>query len=126
MKKEKILIVEDEAFLLDMYKIKFKQEGFEVISAVDGNEAIKTAKTEEPDIVLLDILIPEIDGFEVLKELKEDPATKSIPVLIFSNFSQKEEIEKGLSLGAVDFFVKTNYTPAQVLEKIKDILINKK
>ena len=123
MTKDKILIVEDEPFLLDMYKMKFKQGGFEVISAVDGEEAIRISRREKPNIILLDIMMPKIDGFEVLENLKKSPLTKSIPVLIFSNFSQKEQKEKGIALGAADYFVKTNYTPAQVLEKVKNILI---
>ncbi len=123
MKKDKILIVEDEPFLLDMYKMKFKQGGFEVISAADGEEAIRISRREKPDIILLDIMMPKIDGFEVLENLKKNSLTKSIPVLIFSNFSQKEQKEKGIALGAADYFVKTNYTPAQVLEKVKNILI---
>lgn len=123
MKKDKILIVEDEPFLLDMYKMKFKQGGFEVISAIDGEEAIRAGRREEPNIILLDIMMPKIDGFEVLENLKKNSLTKSIPVLIFSNFSQKEQKEKGIALGAADYFVKTNYTPAQVLEKVKNILI---
>ena len=125
MTKDKILIVEDEPFLLDMYKMKFKQDGFEVISAVDGEEAIKISRSEKPNIILLDIMMPKINGFEVLENLKKNPITKLIPVLIFSNFSQKEEIKKGIALGAVDYFLKTNYTPAQVLEKVKNILITK-
>ena len=123
MTKDKILIVEDEPFLLNMYKMKFKQGGFEVVSAIDGEEAIRTSRREKPDIILLDIMMPKIDGFEVLKNLKKNPLTKSISVLIFSNFSQKEQKEKGIALGAVDYFVKTNYTPNQVLEKVKNILI---
>ena len=123
MTKDKILIVEDEPFLLDMYKMKFKQGGFEVIVATDGEEAIRIGRRENPDIILLDIMMPKIDGFEVLENLKKNPLTKSIPVLIFSNFSQKEQKEKGIALGAADYFVKTNYTPAQVLEKVKNILI---
>ena len=126
MTKDKILIVEDENFLLDMYKMKFEQGGFEVITAVDGEEAIRTSKREKPDIILLDIMMPKINGFGVLENLKASPITKSIPVLIFSNFSQKEKIKKGIALGAVDYFLKTNYTPTQVLEKVKDILITKK
>jgi DNA-binding response OmpR family regulator len=125
MTKDKILIVEDEPFLLDMYKMKFKQGGFEVISATDGEEAIKISRREKPDIILLDIMMPKIDGFEVLENLKKNSLTKSIPVLIFSNFSQKEQKEKGIALGAADYFVKTNYTPAQVLEKVESVLIEK-
>jgi two-component system alkaline phosphatase synthesis response regulator PhoP len=105
--------------------MKFKQGGFEVISATDGEEAIKISRREKPDIILLDIMMPKIDGFEVLENLKKNSLTKSIPVLIFSNFSQKEQKEKGIALGAADYFVKTNYTPAQVLEKVESVLIEK-
>jgi len=122
MKKNKIFIVEDEPFLSDMYKFKFEQENFEVTSASDGEEALRIIRRQKPDIILLDIVMPKLNGFEMLEELKKSPITKSIPVLIFSNLSQKEEIKKGMALGAEDFFIKSNYTPNQVLEKVRNIL----
>lgn len=121
-KKMKILIVEDESFLLDLYQIKLEQAGFEVVKAGNGNEGVSLARLEQPDLILLDILMPEIDGYEMLAKIKSDPKTKKIPVIIFSNLSQKEEIEKGLKLGASDYIIKTSITPAQLEEKVKEFL----
>ncbi len=121
-RKIKILIVEDEQFLLDLYDLKLNKAGFEVIKALNGTQGISLAKIELPDLILLDILMPEIDGYEMLKNLKENPKTKKIPVIIFSNLSQKNEIEKGLKLGAKDFIIKTNVTPAEIVDKVKNYL----
>jgi DNA-binding response OmpR family regulator len=121
-KKMKILVVEDESFLLDLYQIKLEQAGFEVVKAGNGNEGVSLARLEQPGLILLDILMPEIDGYEMLAKIKSDPKTKKIPVIIFSNLSQKEEIEKGLKLGASDYIIKTSITPAQLEEKVKEFL----
>lgn len=121
-KKMKILVVEDESFLLDLYQIKLEQAGFEVVKAGNGNEGVSLARLEQPGLILLDILMPEIDGYEMLAKIKSDPKTKKIPVIIFSNLSQKEEIEKGLKLGASDYIIKTSITPSQLEQKVKEFL----
>lgn len=121
-KKLKILVVEDESFLLDLYQIKLEQAGFEVVKAGNGNEGVSLARLEQPGLILLDILMPQIDGYEMLAKIKSDPKTKNIPVIIFSNLSQKEEIEKGLKLGASDFIIKTSVTPAQLEQRVKEFL----
>ena len=118
----KILVVEDESFLLDLYQIKLEQAGFEVMKAGNGNEGVSLARLEQPGLILLDILMPEIDGYEMLAKIKSDPKTKKIPVIIFSNLSQKEEIEKGLKLGASDYIIKTSITPSQLEQKVKEFL----
>lgn len=118
-KQFKILIVEDEPFLLELYDAKLTQEGFDAVKAADGQAGLSLAQLELPDLILLDILMPKIDGYEMLKRLKEDKRTKKIPVVIFSNLSQREEIEKGLKLGAKDFIIKSSVTPTELVDKIK-------
>ncbi len=121
-KKIKILVVEDESFLLELYEMKLEQAGYEVIKASNGEEGISLAQLELPRLILLDILMPKVDGYEMLKELKSSNKTKNIPVIIFSNLSQKEEIEKGLKLGAKDFIIKTSITPTELEAKVKEYL----
>jgi DNA-binding response OmpR family regulator len=119
---KKILIIEDDKFLRELISMKLRKEGYTIVEAVDGEEGEKKIKEEKPDLVLLDLILPGIDGFEVLSRIKEDPTVSSIPVIILSNLGQKEEIEKGLKLGAIDFLVKAHFTPGEIIEKIKNIL----
>jgi DNA-binding response OmpR family regulator len=118
----KILIVEDDRFLRELIARKLRNEGYEVLEAVDGEEGLKRIKEEKPDLVLLDLILPGIDGFEVLAKAKEDPDTAQIPVIILSNLGQREEVEKGLKLGAIDYLIKAHFTPGEIIEKIKNIL----
>ncbi len=119
---KKILIVEDDKFLRELITKKLKDEGYETVGAADGEEGVEKVKKESPDIVLLDLILPGIDGFEVLSKIKEDPALSSIPVVILSNLGQREEVEKGLKLGAVDYMIKAHFTPGEITEKVKLIL----
>lgn len=121
-KKTKVLIIEDEEMLVNMYISKFTKEGYQAEKASNGRIGLEQAKTIKPDIILLDIMMPEMDGFMVLKDLKADSTTKSIPVIMLTNLGQEEDIEKGNKLGATDYLVKANLTPAQVVEKVKEIL----
>ncbi len=116
----KILVVEDDKFLREMITRKLDKEGYEVVEAVDGEKGEEKIKAEKPDMVLLDLILPGIDGFEVLERIKKDPSTSDIPVIILSNLGQKAEIEKGLKLGALDFLIKAHFTPAEIIEKIKE------
>ncbi|MCD6271074.1 response regulator [bacterium] len=118
----KILIIEDDKFLRELIARKLLKEGYEIVEAIDGEEGLKKVKEETPDLILLDLILPGIDGFEVLAKVKDDPKTSLIPVLILSNLGQKDEIEKGLKLGAVDFLVKAHFTPEEIVEKIKTVL----
>jgi len=118
----KILLIEDDPFLLSMYSTKFELEEFKVICADDGEEGLKLARSSAPTIILLDILMPKMDGFEVLKELKKDKLTRHIPVILLTNLNQKDEIEKGLALGADDYLIKAHFMPSEVVEKIKKII----
>ncbi|MCD6429171.1 response regulator [bacterium] len=119
---QKILIIEDDKFLRELIAKKLIKEGYEVDEAIDGEEGVKKVKEILPDVVLLDLILPGIDGFEVLKTIKEDDKTSTIPVVILSNLGQKDEVEKGLSLGAVDFLIKAHFTPEEIVEKIKSVL----
>ena len=120
--KIKILLIEDDPFLLSMYATKFESENFEVITAEDGEKGLEIANNIIPDIILLDILLPKINGFEVLKELKRDKKTNKIPVILLTNLSQRDEIEQGLSNGAADYLIKAHFIPSEVVEKIKKVL----
>lgn len=117
-----VLVVEDDKFLRDLIVQKLKREQFAVHEAVTGSEALRVAKETMPKIVLLDLILPGLDGFEVLKRLKEDSATAQIPVIILSNLGQREDVERGLRLGAVDFMIKAHFTPGEIVEKIKEIM----
>lgn len=121
-KKVKILLVEDDSFLLGMYATKFELDGFKVIMAEDGEKAVRVALKELPDIILLDIVLPKLSGFEVLKQLKQESATAKIPVILLTNLSQRDEIEQGLKMGAEDYLIKAHFMPSEVVEKIKKVL----
>jgi len=118
---EKILLIEDDTFLSDMYVTKFSKLGYKIETAYDGEEGIKKIKSLSPDVILLDIRLPLKDGFEVLKEIKDDEKLKDIPVILLTNLGQKEDIEKGLKLGAVDYLIKAQFTPQEVVDKVKKV-----
>lgn len=118
----KILIVEDDEFLLEMYVIKLEKEGFSVLSAVDGEEGLKVAQKELPNLILLDLNLPKMDGFQVLTELKKDENTQNIPVIVLTNYAQKDDIDKCLDLGADSYLIKAHFVPSEVIGKIKKVL----
>ncbi len=120
--QKKILIVEDDKFLRELIAQKLIKEGYDIAEAVDGEKGIKSVKEEKPDLILLDLILPGIDGFEVLAEIKEDPVLSQIPVIILSNLGQKDDIERGLKIGAVDYLIKAHFTPGEIIEKIKAVL----
>src|SRR4030042_453361 len=117
-----ILIVEDDKFLRELIVQKLIKENYEVSEAIDREQGIKKIKEEKPDLILLDLILPGIDGFEVLSRMKEDPELSSIPVIILSNLGQKEDVERGLKLGAIDYLIKAHFTPGEIIEKIKKAL----
>lgn len=121
-KSKTILLIEDEEILVDLYKMKFDHEGFEVITAMDGEEGLEAARKHHPDLILLDIVMPGLNGYQVLKELKKDPATKNIKVYILSNLGQVQEINQGLSDGADGYLIKANVTPSQLVEQVRKIM----
>lgn len=120
--QKKILIIEDDKFLRELIVQKLTKEGFEIAEAIDGEKGLKKTKEGRPDLILLDLILPGIDGFKVLSQIKEDPVLAEIPVIILSNLGQKEDVEKGLNLGAVDYLIKAHFTPAEIIEKIKKAL----
>ncbi len=117
--KKKILIIEDDSTISAMYKGKFEAEGFIVFTAGAGAEGFEIAKKEKLGIIMLDIILPQMDGFSVLTGLKSDIKTKNIPVIMLTNLGTDEDKVKAKKLGAVDYIVKANLTPAQVSETIK-------
>ncbi len=120
--KKKVLLVEDDKMILDMYTLKFTQEGYEVTQAENGKDGLDLARKINPDIVLLDIILPQMDGFTVLKSLKADPKLQKIPVVLLTNLGQDGDVKKGIELGAVDYLIKANFTPSQVVDKVKSVL----
>ena len=118
----KILIIEDDKFLRELITQKVGQEGYEVLGAVDGEEGLKMAGEEQPSLILLDLILPTMGGFDVLRKLKEQEETKNISVIILSNLGQKEDIDKGMQLGATDYMVKAHFTPGEIIEKIKSVM----
>ena len=120
------MIVEDDPFVMDIYETKLGKEGFDIILAVNGAEAVKKLEKEgaKPDLILLDIVMPYMDGLSVLKEIRGREGLKEIPVVLLTNLSQKEEIEKGFELGAQDYLIKSHFTPSEVMEKVSKYLKN--
>jgi DNA-binding response OmpR family regulator len=119
---KKILFVEDEPHLQKEVGEILTQEGFEVLSALDGEEGLELIKKEKPDLILLDLILPKKDGFEVLKEMKEDEDLKNIPVIVLTNLEGMGDVEKAMSLGATTYLVKANYELENVITKIKKTL----
>jgi len=120
--KQKILLIEDDAFIASLMIGTLKLAGFDVNSASDGETGLKKLEKEIPDIILLDLILPGIHGFELLKKLKETDRTKEIPVIIVSNLGSQEEIKKGLKLGADAYLIKAHILPVDLVKKIKEIL----
>ena len=119
-----ILLVEDDSFLIDIYGTKLKEAGFSVQVAIDGKGVLKKIKEKGnmPDLVLLDIVLPNFNGWEILRKIRRDDELKTLKVVILSNLGEKQEIEKGLKLGATRYLVKAHYTPSEVVEEVKKIL----
>ena len=110
MEKPRILIIEDDKFLLKLYSNKLRRAKFEVIKAVSGEEGLTKAINLKPDLVVLDLVLPGISGFDILNDIKLRSKTKDIPIVILTNLGQESDIKKGLELGAVDYLVKANFS----------------
>lgn len=117
--KKKILVIEDDRSLQNALVEVIRQEGFESESALDGEEGLAKIKTFGPDLILLDIILPKKDGFEVLSEIKKDEAIKNIPVLILTNLEEMDNVQKALDLGATNYMVKSDFSLKDVVEKIR-------
>jgi len=120
--KKKILIIEDDRSLQSALEETVSKEGFEVESAFDGEEGLRKIATSKPDLILLDIIIPRHDGFDVLDRIKKDEASKDIPVLILTNLKEAENVQKALDLGATTFMVKSDFSLKDIIQKIKENL----
>lgn len=116
---KKILLVEDEKIMINLLEKKLTQEGYDVRVAVNGEEGLKAMREEKPDIVLLDIIMPKMGGFEVMEEMGKDPVLKEIPIVIISNSGQPVELDKAKELGAKDWLIKTEFDPQEVVEKVE-------
>jgi DNA-binding response OmpR family regulator len=125
---KKLLVVEDDPFLSDIYNMKLKQAGFDIDLAMTGEECMQKLAVNKYDLMVLDIVLPQLDGWEILSRIKEmrrqkkDPALNDLKIIILSNLGQKEEIRKGLDLGADGFMIKAHFTPSEVAEEINKAL----
>src|SRR3990167_5303752 len=117
-----ILLVDDDLTLREMYEERLKAEGFNIIQATNGEEALQKAKESKPNVILLDIMMPKVNGFDVLKELKADDDLKDIPVIILTALIQDVDRVQGKKLGAVDYIVKSETMPGEVIAKIKNAI----
>lgn len=122
--KKKILLVEDDSFMIKILADKIVRNGFEIKTADDGEECLKKLESYKPDLILLDLIMPRVDGYEVLHRLKESQ-WHDIPVIVLSNLGEKEEIDHALELGAKSFMVKANFTTSEIIEKMNSMLQEK-
>jgi len=120
--KTKVLLVEDDVELVKMYERIFALEGFELETAKDGDEGLEKARTAEPALILLDIMMPKLDGFQVLLRLKSKPETEGIPVIVLTNLSGVKDAQSALYIGALKYLVKSQYEPKQVVDIVKNVL----
>ncbi|MEK7510311.1 MAG: response regulator [Patescibacteria group bacterium] len=120
---KKILLIEDDPLLIDIYTRKLKEAGFLVLLMTEGNhKVLGMIKTEKPDLVILDIVLPRVDGWEILRAIKRDEDVKDTRVMVLSNLGQKEEIEKGLKLGAESYLIKAHYTPSEIVQEVMKLI----
>lgn len=119
---KKILFIEDESALQRAVGQVLTEQGYQVFSALEGEAGLALTKKEMPDLVLLDLILPRMDGFRILEELKKDPATQRIPIIILTNLEDSRDVERAIALGATTYLVKTNYRLDEVVEKIRKVL----
>jgi CheY-like chemotaxis protein len=123
--QKKVLSIEDDAFLSSLVSGKLIENGFSVVTAATGKDGIEKSKTEKPDVILLDLMLPDIGGFDILKTIKADPETKDIPVIILSNLGGREEIEESVKLGADGYLIKSNVLPQEVADMVNERVSSK-
>jgi len=124
--KGTILLIEDDSLVAGMYQTKLSLMGYTVRVAADGEEGWTMLTSNPPDVLLLDIVLPKRDGFEILSAIRKDPKLKHLPVLLLTNLGQKPDVQKGLDLGANDYIIKAHFTPAEVVEKIETVLTGRR
>jgi len=122
--KKSILLVEDDPFLIDIYSQKFKKSGFDIKIAENASKLFQLLEEEVPEVILLDIVLPQMDGWSILKKIRANKDWDKCQIIVFSNLSQKEEIEKGMALGANQYLVKSQHTPLEVVSKVEKMLKN--
>lgn len=125
-KSPKILVVEDETFLVKIYAVKLKKEGYDVSIANDGEQAVKLAAEVNPDLILLDLILPKMNGFEALEKMRATAVNKETPVIVLSNLGQEEDVKRAEGLGADDYLVKANFSIQDIVAKIREILDKRK
>lgn len=118
----RILLAEDDRFLRKAAETALKRQGFSVLAAVDGDEALRMARAEAPDLILLDLIMPKLQGFEVLRALKADPATAATPVIILSNLGQESDVKQAMEAGAAGYFVKANLSLQDLVKRVGEAL----
>lgn len=118
--QNKVLSIEDDAFLSSLVSGKLIENGLSVVTAATGKDGIEKSKTEKPNVILLDLMLPDMGGFDILKAIKADPATKDIPVIILSNLGGREEIEESVKLGADGYLIKSNVLPQEVADMVNE------
>ncbi|TSC63199.1 MAG: two-component system, OmpR family, response regulator RpaB [Parcubacteria group bacterium Gr01-1014_106] len=123
--KGNILLIEDDAFIAGMYQTKLAMLGYTIRVASDGEEGWTMLTTEPPDLLLLDVVLPKRDGFEILAAARKDPKLQQLPILLLTNLGQKPDVQRGLELGANDYIIKAHFTPSEVVEKIEKVLRGK-
>ena len=117
-----IFLVEDDQYLVDIYVTKLEKEGFKVDLARDGQKALDFLEKNKPDLLILDIIVPNVDGWEILRRIRKKEKFKNLPVIILSNLNQKREVMKGIDLGATKYLIKAHYTPSEILEEVRKML----
>ncbi len=121
---QKLLIVDDDPFVIDMYILKFKEHGFDIETAANGTAALTKYKEWNPQIVLLDVVLPRMDGFEIFREIKK--INENAIIIFLTNFGEKQEVDRGLAMGADGYIIKAHFTPSEVVEKVQHLLKNLK
>lgn len=119
---KRVLIIEDDSFLQGLEASKLRKEGFDVITASNGQDALKRMEEPNIDVILLDLVLPNYDGFEILKKIREKESLKKTPVIVFSNLSEEKDIKKSKDLGATDFMVKSNFTLDELVKHMNSML----
>lgn len=119
---KQVLLIEDDPFLIDIYTTKLRESGFSIEVATDGKEGLRKLKEKKFQLLVLDIVLPHIDGWKILNEIKNEKKLKNLKIMILSNLGQKEEIKKGLEFGASKYLIKAHYTPSEVVDEIKKLL----
>ena len=118
---KKILLIDDDPFILEMYVLKLKEHNFQIETASNGKEGLAKIREFKPDLLLLDIVMPALDGFDILREIKKNPPP-NMKIILLTNLGQKEDVERGMQLGADDYIIKAHFTPSEVVEKVKGLL----